>query len=297
MSLAPDLDDPYPEDPYPVGDARGGADGPFDPGSPGRLPPRPPPPRAWRDRLDDLAASGWPSAPRVAAIVAALAVVAVLGWRLLAPPAPPPEVAIPFTDTDATDEMSGSAADGGPAADGGALPGPAAAEEPGVGAPTSVGAEPGAAGVGGAVAEVVVHVAGAVAAPGVQRLPAGARVVDAVDAAGGAAPDADLGRINLAAVLADGQQVYVPRAGESPPAPITPSSGAPDGAAGTVALVDLNTATAAELEELPGVGPTTAGAIIAHREQHGPFGSVDDLLDVRGIGEAKLEQLRDLATV
>jgi competence protein ComEA len=148
---------------------------------------------------------------------------------------------------------------------------------------------------------VVVHVVGAVVAPGVQRLPVGARVVDAVEAAGGSTPDADLGRINLAAALADGQQVYVLRMGEAaPPLPVSGGPGGADGgagAAGAGGLIDVNTASAAQLDELPGVGPTTAEAIVAHRDEHGPFLAVDDLLDVRGIGEAKLEQLRDLVTV
>jgi competence protein ComEA len=239
----------------------------------GDLPRRPPPPRTWRDRLDDLVAGGV-SAPRVAAALGAVAVAAVVGWRLLAPPAPPPEVAIPFTGAETTTATAGTAGADGPA---------------GVAPRGDVDPAPG----GGT--EVVVHVVGAVTAPGVQRLPAGARVADAVDAAGGATPDADLGRINLAAVLADGQQVYVLRVGETPPAPVaSPGTAAGDG---TGPPVNVNTASAAELEELPGVGPATAEAIIAHREQHGPFGSVDDLLDVRGIGEAKLEQLRDRATV
>jgi competence protein ComEA len=141
-----------------------------------------------------------------------------------------------------------------------------------------------------------------VGAPGVQRLPAGSRVVDAGDAAGGALGDADLGRINLAGLLADGQQIYVLRQGEAPPPPPAGAGPVADGSAGTAGevaggLVDINQASVDQLDELPGVGPTTAEAIIAHREQHGPFASVDDLIDVRGIGEAKLEQLRDLATV
>jgi competence protein ComEA len=150
-------------------------------------------------------------------------------------------------------------------------------------------------------AEVVVHVAGAVARPGVQRLVGGDRVIDAVDAAGGAVPDADLGRINLAAPLVDGQQIYVPRVGEVPP-PAVGGTGAIGTTAGGTATapgqpVNLNTASAAELETLPGVGPTTAAAIIAHRETNGPFTAVDQLLDVRGIGDAKLAQLRDLVAV
>ena len=146
-------------------------------------------------------------------------------------------------------------------------------------------------------AEVVVHVAGAVAAPGVHRLPSDARVVDALDASGGALDDADLARLNLAAPLADGSQVYVPRVGESPPATLAPGGAGGSGAAGAPGPVDLNTATAEQLEELPGVGPATAAAIIAHRDEIGGFSAVDQLLDVRGIGDAKMAELRDLVTV
>lgn len=137
---------------------------------------------------------------------------------------------------------------------------------------------------------VTVHVAGAVVRPGVHRLPAGSRVVDAVEASGGLAPDADPDRINLAAELADGAQVYVPRVGEDPPTGVGVD-------ADDAGPIDLNTADAALLQTLPGVGPATAAAIIEHRERHGPFASVDDLLDVRGIGEAKLAALRDLVRV
>lgn len=144
-----------------------------------------------------------------------------------------------------------------------------------------------------APSEVVVHVAGAVLAPGVHRLPPGARVVDAVEASGGLAPDADASAVNLAALLVDGAQVYVPRLGEAPPAVAAVGASAAD-ASGPV---DLNTADAALLETLPGIGPATAAAIIDHRERHGPFASVEGLLEVRGIGEAKLAALRDLVRV
>lgn len=255
-------------------------------------PARPVPPRTWRDRLETLGLDLSPT--RVVAVVGALVVAAVVGWRLLAPPAPPPEMRLPFaSEVDGATGPSGSAAGAG-------TPGAASVEDGDAAVAAGAGSAvtaPGAGPAGG----VTVHVVGAVAAPGVQRLPAGARVVDAVDAAGGSTPDADLGRINLAAALADGQQVYVLRLGEpAPPLPVAGAADATAGATGTAGaggLIDVNTASAALLDELPGVGPTTAEAIVAHRSEHGPFLAVDDLLDVRGIGEAKLEQLRDLVTV
>ena len=143
-------------------------------------------------------------------------------------------------------------------------------------------------------ASVIVHVAGWVASPGVYELPEGARVVDAVEEAGGARRGAELGALNLAAVLVDGQQVVVPRAGEAP-APAATVGGAPGTTAGT--LVNVNTATAEELETLPGIGEVLAATIVQHREEHGPFTSVDQLLDVSGIGEVTLEEIRDLVTV
>jgi competence protein ComEA len=146
-----------------------------------------------------------------------------------------------------------------------------------------------------AVAPVLVDVAGWVRRPGVYRLPAGARVIDAIEAAGGARPGAELQALNLAAPLVDGTQILVPRPGETPPLPAPPAvagSGAVPGA-----LVNVNTATAAELETLPGIGEVTAQAIIDHRTEHGPFASVDQLLDVTGIGDVTLENIRDLVTV
>lgn len=150
-------------------------------------------------------------------------------------------------------------------------------------------------GPGGGSGGVLVHVAGAVVAPGVHLLPAGARVHDAIAAAGGPRPEADLDRLNLAAPLADGTQVYVAFSGAGGSGAV----GGPGGeGAGSGAApggpVSLSTADAASLDALPGVGPSTAAAIIAHREANGPFTSVDDLLEVRGIGSAKLEGLRDL---
>jgi len=144
---------------------------------------------------------------------------------------------------------------------------------------------------------VTVHVAGAVAKPGVYDLDANARVIDAVEAAGGGAADADLNRLNLAAKIADGQRVHVQRVGEAAaPAPATPG-GAGDGSADPSALVNINSATPAELETLPGIGPTLAEAIIAERERRGGFRSVNELRDVRGIGEKRFADLKDKVTI
>lgn len=147
---------------------------------------------------------------------------------------------------------------------------------------------------------LLVHVAGAVVHPGVYEVPPGARAEAAVAAAGGVAPDGDADALNLAAPLVDGQRVYVPAIGEVDPAavPAVPAeaAGAPASAV-AAGPVDLNAASAADLEALPGVGPATAAAIVDDRTQNGPFASVDDLDRVPGIGPAKLAALRDLVTV
>jgi competence protein ComEA len=147
---------------------------------------------------------------------------------------------------------------------------------------------------------LIVHVAGAVAEPGVLTVTEGARVLDVVELAGGATAQADLARVNLAGVVADGERVWIPIIGETEP-PVVVGSTPPRGGSGVVGggapgPVDVNTATVDELEVLPGVGPTTAASIIDHRERNGPFASLDDLLDVSGIGPAKLEALRAAAT-
>ncbi|VXB23844.1 ComEA family DNA-binding protein [Nocardioides sp. AX2bis] len=155
--------------------------------------------------------------------------------------------------------------------------------------------------------EVTVDVAGRVRRPGVVTLPSGSRVVDALQEAGGARPGVDLSPLNLARVLDDGEQVLVgaPAAGTTTagaPAPAAPAApvapGAPTAAAGTpVGTVDLNTADVVALEALPEVGPVTAAAIVAWREENGGFTAVEELLEVDGIGEVTLAQIAPHATV
>jgi competence protein ComEA len=147
-------------------------------------------------------------------------------------------------------------------------------------------------------ASLLVHVVGAVRASGVVELAPDARVRDAVAAAGGPADDADLQQMNLAAPVADGQRIAVPRIGEvAPPAAAGgPAGPAPEGSAPAGPL-NLNTATATELEALPGIGPTLADAIVRAREKLGGFKTVEDLKQVRGIGEARFADIRDLVTV
>ena len=142
----------------------------------------------------------------------------------------------------------------------------------------------------------LVHVAGAVRRPGVYRLRSGARIQDAVRRAGGARPRGDLNAINLAAKVADGQQVVVPPrapAGATPAGAAAPATAAAGVATAPAAPVSLNSATAEQLDTLDGVGPVTAQKIIAWREEHGGFRSVDDLGQVPGIGPKRLAALRD----
>ena len=138
-------------------------------------------------------------------------------------------------------------------------------------------------------AVLVVHVDGAVAAPGVYELAEGTRVNDAIAAAGGLAEGADTSSINLAAGVLDGEKVYVPLEGED--APAAAEAGAASGAEDTPAPININTATIEELDELPGVGEATARAIVEDREQNGPFSVPEDLMRVSGIGEKKFAKL------
>jgi competence protein ComEA len=134
---------------------------------------------------------------------------------------------------------------------------------------------------------VVVHVSGWVVAPGVVTIPEGSIVADAIGAAGGAKPGAALDRINLSRLVLDGELIEVPG----------PDSTEPAGGTNDDGLISLNRATVSELESLPGVGQVLAERIVAFRDANGSFSTVEDLLDVSGIGEAKLASIRDLVTL
>lgn len=210
----------------------------------------------------------WVGPARV--LAASIAVVAVLGaaYWLVKPPAATTESRLPYAPHPTTHPSTSAT-----------LPSSIAA----TGTSTT-----------SAVGPLVVDVAGAVVAGGVYRLPPGSRVVDAVHAAGGLAANADADLVNLAALVLDGQRIYVPRVGEPAPPVGEPTATPPTSPSGPV---NINTATADQLDGLPGVGPATAAAIIAHRQAYGPFTSVDGLADVRGIGPAKVAALRGLVTV
>jgi competence protein ComEA len=138
-----------------------------------------------------------------------------------------------------------------------------------------------------------VHVSGAVRSPGLYELVQGSRVADAIDAARGASRGGQLDSLNLAELLADGMKVHVPVKGESATTPVPTGTLSPT----ATPIIDVNVADATMLETLPGIGPTRAAAIIAYRDEVGGFRSVDQLLEVQGIGPATLESMRDLVTV
>ena len=211
-----------------------------------------------------------PAQLAVVALVVAIGLAATCWWLVRGTPHPAPELA---------------------AAPAPALVSSAAGVEPVATGPTAASTSTTAS----APATVTVDVAGKVRRPGIAVLDAGSRVVDALEAAGGARPGADLSGLNLARVLVDGEQVLV---GE--PAPSGPAAAAPPAAAGPgapAALVNLNTATEAELDSLPEVGPVTAASILTWRDQHGGFTSVDELLEIDGIGEVTLGKLAPFVTV
>ena len=234
-------------------------------------------------RLEDKCSQfiQWYGPARAFATAGSVAVVCVGAWWLLRAPAPPLENSLPLVSiASASDSSSSSVA--------GAIP-----------STTLVG-----------VREVVVHVAGAVNTPGVYRLKPTARVIDAVNAAGGVTASADTAAVNLALPLLDAEQVYIPiRSSQRPhttvavqrkilATPSSPSSTTAVAPIGTTessvksALININTATALELEALPSVGPSTAKAIVAFRTKNGPFGKAEDLLKVPGIGDGKLAAMK-----
>lgn len=252
----------------------------------------------------------WGLSPRVLLLVAVLALVAVV-WGVTQFSAAPraEQFASPSASAESVQAVG-------------------AQQSPGAQSTAQPGANPSESAQGGASGEatVRVHVAGAVNNPGVYTLPAQGRAVDAIAAASGAAADADLDRVNLAGALSDGVQIYVPHRGETAaPAQIQPNGGTANAGQGNAANgaaqnnaaqpqpartltasgsaqkgstpVNINTATAEELQSLPRIGPAMAQRIIAWREAHGGFRSVDELDAVPGIGPSMLENLRPLVTV
>lgn len=223
------------------------------------------------DRLRDWVE--WFGLARLITSALATLVVCVGGWWLIRTPPPPAESALPVASSEVA---VGSAT----------LPPP-----PTVVASTTVEAQD--------PSTVVVHVTGAVTAPGVFELPTGSRVADAIDRAGGPTPGADAGALNLAQSLVDGVRIYVPIVGEDVAIDISDPMAAgplPDVDSVPVGPVDVNRADTPQLETLPGVGPATAAAIITERNRNGPFASFEDLERVPGIGPAKLGALEGLVT-
>lgn len=220
---------------------------------------------------------------RILAGVVGVVVAGLAGWWLLRPAAVPVEVQLPVVTV--TESVVSPATDV-PSASGTTVPG-----------------------------RLRVHVAGAVRRPGVYTLDAGARVVDAVRAAGGATDSADLERINLAQTVLDTEQVMVPRKVSSRPRvtvaprhvprppgtttlpPSTSTEGEVVAPTQVGSTVNLNTAGVDQLDTLPGIGPATAKAIVAHRTRKGPFSRVEDLLAIDGIGPKKLDAIRDLVSL
>jgi competence protein ComEA len=237
----------------------------------------------------------WAVSTRVAfAAVVALAIpvaaVVVRSWRsepvtVLAVTEPDGRAG-PETSDGGTEVQGGPA---GPAAAGDGVPAESADAATDAVADSVPGAVPGAS-------EVVVHVVGQVARPGVFVLASGSRVADAVTAAGGATGEADLAAVNLARAVVDGEQILVPRPGETVPGDVPAQAGAPP-ASTDAALVDLNSAQVADLDQLPGIGPVLAQRIVDWRTEHGRFSTVDELAEVRGIGPSLMADLRAVVRV
>lgn len=224
---------------------------------------RPIPPRSLAERA--RAWIEWFGVARLIAASIATVVVCAGGYWLVSSPSPPTEASLPRAQASSAVAASSTVSMAAPQPDATTVP-----------------------------TSVVVHVAGSVAAPGVYELPAGSRVRDALAAAGGVLADADPDALNLAALVIDATRVYVPAVGEEVPAELAAPPVAP--AAVPSGPVDVNRATAEQLDALPGVGPATATAIVTERERNGPFLTVDDLDRVPGIGPAKLAAMRDLVT-
>ncbi len=230
-----------------------------DVGGPDRPEPAVPLSERVRDWVD------WFGLTRMVTSAIAVVVVCVGAWFLVRSPSPPSEAGLPVARPTS---------------------GPVTAPEATLPV-VSAAADPAATLADG---PVIVHVAGSVLLPGVYELGPGARVDDAVRRAGGPTDVAELGRINLAAPVVDGDQIYVPEIGEEVPTP-APGASPAHAEQSPVGPVDVNRASAGELETLPGVGPATAAAIVAERDLNGPFASFDDLERVPGIGPAKLARL------
>ena len=173
--------------------------------------------------------------------------------------------------------------------------------EPGSGDASSRKTSEGSSTKASAAAEVYVDVDGAVVSPGVYRLKDGARVAQAIDAAGGLAPEADVTGLNRASKVVDGQKIHVPTVGEQQAsiaeAGVDGGASASSGVSGATGLVNINTASAEELQTLSGIGPSMAQSIIDERTKNGVFASVDDLMRVSGIGEKKLAKIKDFICV
>ena len=227
----------------------------------------------------------WFGISRMIGSVLSVAFVGVAGWWLVQVPPPPPEASLSFASST-------------------------------IAANTSIGVS--GSSINTTPQIITVHVAGAVKNPGVYRLKYGSRINDGLVAAGGATSAANLDVINLATVLNEGEQIYVPKRGEKPHTitnrPQASGAGGAGGAAGVGGaggatgvggatsgavpqLININLASVVELEQLPGVGPATAKAIVAYREKFGAFLKVEDLLKVRGIGPAKLSEILPRARV
>jgi competence protein ComEA len=253
-----------------------------------------------RERVTDRLPQGWRHArvglPVPAAVVALLLLTVASGVALavllLGRPGEVTQVVPARAVAPVAGPVTGPAA-AAPAGNQAGAPGP---QQPGTAAPPPA-ADPAPT----PSPPLVVHVIGAVGEPGVVDVPAGARVADAVEAAGGLTAEADLTRVNLARALVDGEQVHVPRPGEELAGDLaTATQGADAGGAAAAApaeAIDLNSADPAALEELPGIGPVLAERIVQWREAHGRFTAVDELGEVSGIGTALLERLRPLVRV